>query len=293
MDSDARGAVKILVTGRGTSGSWQVRGEQLGRAIGATVLPRATEFDAFDAVILVKRPTPEQRAAIRRSQVPVVWDVVDAYPQPQGNDWPRAECLSWLRQEMAEIQPAAVVAATRAMSADLEGFGVPVLTLPHHARPGLRFHEPGPLRTVGYEGGIGYIRHWIPIIDAECKRRGLAFYVNPKQLADLDVVLAVRDATGYAPRNWKSNVKLANAQGSGTPVICCREAGYTETSTGGELWADNATELRLALDMLADHGRRHEIGRVLYEGRITLEAVAEIYRGWLCKTVLRSLSATA
>jgi len=279
----------ILVTGRGTSGSWKVRGEQLGTAIGATVLPRAVEFEPFDAVVLVKRPAPGQIEAIQRAGVPLIWDVVDAYPQPDGNRWTRPECLAWLRQQMALINPRAVVAATKAMAGDLAEFGVPVLALPHHARPGLMRNPIRPLSVIGYEGSVSYIGGWMSRIDAECKARRLAFHINPIRLADLDVVLALRDAGGYAPRNWKSNVKLANAQGSGTPVICCREAGYAETASGGELWADDAAELTRALDLLEHSSSRRELGDALFKGRPTLEATADTYRHWLdeCATALK------
>ena len=40
--------MKILMTGTGNSGSWRIRGEQLGAAIGADVIPRATEVNGYE-----------------------------------------------------------------------------------------------------------------------------------------------------------------------------------------------------------------------------------------------------
>lgn len=273
--------MNILVTGSGASGSWKIRGEQLGQTIGATVLAKAVDIEPFDAVVVVKRPSPDLVARIHRAGVPLVWDVVDAWPQPAGNTWAREACLAWLRAQVNLIRPAAIVAATQAMARDCAEFGLPVLVLPHHARPGQRRNPIRPLAVVGYEGGEDYIRCWAQHIQAECRRRGLCFVVNPVQLADLDIVLALRDASGYAPRNWKSGVKLANAQGSGTPVIACREAGYLETACGAEAWADTPAELGQALDLLADTAERRARGQCLADATPSLDSVASTYLQWL------------
>jgi hypothetical protein len=277
----AAGVMNVLVTGSGASGSWQIRGEQLGRAIGATVLAKAIDMEPFDAVVVVKRPPPDLVARVHRAGVPLIWDIVDAWPQPAGNDWCKAACMTWLRDQIAAIRPAAVVAATQAMAADLAEFGLPVLALPHHARPGLRRNPSRPLAVIGYEGSEGYIRGWRASIEDQCRRRGLRFVVNPDNLTELDVVLALRDATGYAPRHWKSNVKLANAQASGTPVIACREAGYLETASGAELWADSPIELSQALDVLADPGERRERSKQLTEAAPRLPDLARVYADWM------------
>lgn len=273
--------MNILVTGSGSSGSWIIRGQQLGTTIGATVLARAIDMEPFDAVVVVKRPPPDLVARVHRTGVPLVWDVVDAWPQPAGNEWCRAACMAWLRDQIAAIRPTAVVAATQAMAADLAEFGLPVLTLPHHARPGQRINPIRPLHVVGYEGSEGYIRVWRGLIEKECRRRGLQFVINPVQLADLDIVLALRDAGGYAPRHWKSNVKLANAQGSGTPIIACGEAGYLETACGAEAWADTPAELGQALDLLADTGERRQRAKALAEAAPRIDAMAATYVKWL------------
>jgi len=270
--------VKILVTGSGTSGSWVIRGEQLGAAIGAVVLPKASAAAGYHLVVAVKRP-PLVR------NIPMVYDVVDAWPQPVGNSWAKPECMAWLRQRIQELRPVGIVAATQAMAADCAEFGVPVLALAHHARPGL---ARNPIReqvqVVGYEGSEAYITAWRPVVEAECRRRGWKFVVNPARLADVDVVLALRDATGYAPRHWKSNVKLANAQGSGTPFIGCREAGYMETAIGNcEKWADTPKELAQAFDALAPQGERRRAAQWMLSVAPCLTQLAGTYRAWLEK----------
>ena len=271
----------LLMTGRGTSGSWQIRGVQLGKTLGAAVVPNAMDVAPYDLAVLVKRPTPDLLQRLNRADVPVIWDVVDSYPQPVGNGWDRARCLEWLAGQVRAIRPAGIVAATRAMAQDCEGFGVPVLALPHHARPGLRQNPIRPLKVLGYEGGEQYLGRWLPIIRRQCAARGLQFVINPAEVADVDILLALRDCDGYAPRNWKSNVKLANAQGSGTPVICSREAGYLETASGAERCADDESEFAGALDALTPTNARRAAAQALRAAAPEIDSIAATYIAWL------------
>lgn len=274
--------MKILVTGSGSSGSWRVRGEQMGAAIGADVIPRATEVKAYDLAVLVKRPPLDVILRLQRFRVPIVWDIVDAYPQPAGNDWTERQCKAWLAERIGIVQPAAIVAATQAMARDCAGFGVPVLWLPHHVRPGLGIN---PIREcvarVGYEGGVQYLGDWRPWLERACAARGWSFHVEPHSITDLDIVVALRDQRGYAPRQWKSAIKMANCQGSGTPFIGNREAGYTETDNGGAVWADTREEINAAFDILTPYAERLRRSQLLRVEPFTLERVATIYRKWL------------
>ena len=277
-------ALNILVTGRGKSGSWQIRGEQLGAAIGAHVEANINSVKGFDLAVVVKRPRDDLLERLRQRSIPVVWDIVDAWPQPHGNEWTREECLLWLDAQVDKIKPFALVAATKAMAVDCERYDLPVLFVPHHARPGQRINPiRARVKRVGYEGGEQYLNGWRGKIERACAERGLQFEINPASLADVDVVLALRDQTGYAPRNWKSGVKLANAQGSGTPCIVGREAGYVELSTSVECWADDEAELAVALDELAPQYIRQAAQIAMLDGAPSLEGVARAYQSWLSK----------
>lgn len=283
--------MKLLVTGRGTSGSWKIRGEQLGRAVAlgrelaVHIEPNALDVGGYDAAVVVKRAPSDLLARLHRMNVPIVWDVVDAWPQPIGNTWGLSQALDWLRGALGAVKPAAIVAATDAMRMDLQQLtDVPVLTLPHHARP---YQSTNPIRhvvqMVGYEGGAEYIRRWEQFVFKECAARGWRFVKNPEQLAHVDIMLALRDQGGYPPRRWKSNVKLANAQGTGTPAVCCREHGYLETASGAEEWADTPAELAAAFDQLAPFAIRKLRMERMRAVAPTLESVAEQYKAWLCK----------
>lgn len=275
--------MRLLMTGRGTSGSWQIRGLQLGAALGATVQPNATEVAGFDLAVLVKREAVVLER-LRAARVPVVWDVVDGWPQPAGSYWTREDCMAWMRQQVRAIAPIAIVAATQAMADDLEEFGRPVLYLPHHARPGIATNPIRPeVRVVAYEGSARHLGAWGPWLVQECAARGWTFVANPASLADADIVVAAREADGYAPRHWKSNVKLANAQASGTPIVLQREAGYLETRTGGEFWADSQDEFRAGFHHLTPHQARGHAARLLTTRDASLQTVASTYSAWLSR----------
>jgi hypothetical protein len=275
----------ILVTGRGKSGSWQIRGNQLGNAIGAHVEPNASKVSQYRGAVIVKRPRTDLVYRLHQSGIRIVWDVVDSWPQPLGNSWDRTQCLGWLREQVKTVKPYAIVAATEAMAVDCD-FHTHVLTLPHHARPNQRANPVrNKVKTVGYEGGEQYLGSWKPWLEVECKRRGWRFIVNPPEIANLDILVAVRDATGYAARKWKSNVKLANAKGSGTPCVLNREAGYLETQSGAERWADTREEMVAALDELTDVETRRSVSAQLLQATPTLERIADKYKTWLQSTL--------
>ncbi len=275
--------MRVLITGKGTSGSWQIRGVQLGAAIGATVEPDAKDVRGHDLAVMVKRPTPELLDRIHSAGVPLLWDVVDSWPQPHGNQWSRSACMAWLLSTLKQIKPAGVIAATKVMARDLaELTSVPVLTLPHHARPGQRrIVVRDQVRIVGYEGGEQYLGHWRASLESECKLRGWEFVCNPANLMGLDLIVAVRHAEGYATRHWKSNVKLANAQACGIPIVCNREAGYMETASGAEHWCDWDGALGFSFTKLTQRHHREKASDMLYAATPTLDAIANQYQSWL------------
>lgn len=277
---------QILVLGGGSkAGAWKVRGEQLGKAIGAVVLNGLNNANlvGFDLVVAVKRPILADVQRIQASGIPIVWDVVDAWPQPIGNWWPKETCMNWLKAELRRLKPIGVVATTTAMAEDCGSTKRNVLVLPHHARPGL---ERTPIRdavkTVGYEGGLQHLGGWEHRLRDSCEARGLTFDRAAASLNTLDIVVAMREPDGYAVRNWKSNIKLANAQASGTPCILNRELGYMQSASGAELWADSNKELEAALDeLISENGMRQVRSDKLYTARPKLEVIADTYRAWL------------
>ena len=277
--------MRILVTGNGSAGSWQIRGQQLGYALGATVRPRATlaQLKKADIAVVVKRIPPSLRKALSESKTPWVWDLVDFYPQPACTAWGQSKAFRWVREQIRELKPTAVIWPTAGMRADCDT-GLPNLVLYHHHWPEMAVNPVRKkLHKVGYEGNGRYLGSWQKVIEKACKARGLEFVVNTGTHADWDVCVAFRDASvnGYCQRHWKSNVKLANAHGSGTPFIGPSELGYIETSVGGEIFIDDDKDFGSALDSLADYKTRLSIHERFRAGAITLDTVAAKYRYFL------------
>jgi hypothetical protein len=279
-------AMNLLFTSRSTkAGSWRIRGGQLGAACGAAVIPRATlaQCKAAAAIVVVKKVDAELLAAVRASDRPWAFDVLDAYPQPLCANWGRGESIDWIRNHIRQLAPTAVIWPNRKMREECDT-GLPGIVLPHHYRPGIAANPVRErVRTVGYEGEPAYLAGMRGVIEDECARRGWRFVVNPPQLADVDIVLAVRAGLGmsYAARHWKSNVKLANAHGSGTPFIGNRECGYLETASGCEYWADSPRELVVAMDWLESQGARELISDRFRSVAFPVERAAEQLLGFL------------
>jgi hypothetical protein len=254
--------MRILVTGKGgNSGSWKIRGEQLGSALGATVKPLAThaEIAAHDLTVVVKRTPKSVIDSLKWRRW--VWDMVDFYPQPEASAWTRREAVEFVRDRIRQLQPTAVIWPTARMREDCDD-GRPGLVLPHHYRPGI---ERNPIReqvrTVGYEGRPEYLASWESVLVNECESRRWKFVANPRSLAELDIVVAFRCGKwdGYVQRHWKSNVKLANAHGSGTPFVGQVESGYEETASGAEYWAEDPRGLAVAFDWLESQSAREQV----------------------------------
>lgn len=272
--------MNVVMTGNGKSGSWRIRGEQLGSEIGATLAPRSVDFAMADLVVYVKRVTEQALNALRRVGVPWVWDVVDAWPQPAGNAWNKADALAWLRRELARLKPSAVVFPTKAMLDDSDWDG-PALALKHHAWPKYRANPVRQaVKAIGYEGGESYLGAWRDVLAAECDRRGWAFKVNAG-MADIDIGVALRSSDGHPARHWKSNCKLANLQALGVPAICSPESGYLECKGGNEIFVDTRQQLERAFDFLTDYHNRCLLAERARASTPTLSTVALEYSTWL------------
>lgn len=277
--------MRVVITGTGRSGSWQIRAVQLGAAIGADVIPeaRSEQLCGADVVIGVKRIPESTLAAIKRSGANFVWDVVDAWPQRAGDIWSRERALEWARGEIRRISANTIIWPNERMRDDL-GIDGPVLK--HHCMPDQPINPIRPsVRAVGYQGATRYLDSaLVQDISAACKRVGAAFVVNPRQLADVDVCLALRGVewSSYPQSNWKPATKLTNAHATGTPWIGNRERGYEEISVGAERYVNCGTELTSALLDLADHHDRKSVQAKFLSAAYTLSDAAADMRRMLC-----------
>ncbi len=274
--------MNLLMVGSGR-GSWAIRGEQLGAALGARVTsqPTAADWAWADRVVLVKRAGRQWAPTAQAAQVPIVWDALDCWRQPADHERTEAAVVATLWAEQALIQPGVTIAATQAQAAALRA----AVYLPHHSWPGL---EPTPARatiqTVGYQGNAAYLGRWLGIVSTACGARGWRFVVNPPDLMAVDLLVAFRDGPwdGWICRQWKSGVKLVNAIAAGRPILTQDTAAAREIGAPGSI-VETEADLARALDGWTDAGRRAavvDICRTLAP-RYGLAAVADQYRALL------------
>jgi hypothetical protein len=246
--------MKVLMVGNSTAGSWQMRGVQLGAAIGArvTTTPNARDIAWADLIVLVKRAIVDWGPQLA-GQKPIVWDALDFWKQPEQNALDEARAMQLYRQHVARVQPALVIGATQAMAAAIGGD-----YLPHHSWEGL---EPTPAREhvqiVAYQGAPQYLGRWQVWLEEICHARGWSFVVNPPDLRAADILVAFRDGVydGWICREWKSGVKVVNALAAGRPLITQDSAAWRELDTFGTAIATPRV-LASALDVWADVGAR-------------------------------------
>jgi hypothetical protein len=272
--------MKILFSGNGKSGSWKIRGDQLGNACNGIIKPHATldDIKQADVVVVVKRVTSQLLSDLQKAGKPWIFDVVDFYPQPACTSWTRGHAISWVRNKISEYKPNGIIWPNKCMEYDCSLPDIKSIVLPHHYRPNIRINPiRESIKTIGYEGSRDYIGSWLYPIQKECLYRGWNFIINPLHLADLDIVLAVRDKSvaGYCQRHWKSNVKLANAHGSGTPFIGNLEQSYLETATHYEQFADCKIGLKRAFDALDNYEIRKATQRSFLKASISVDEIAK------------------
>lgn len=231
--------MNVLIVGAG-KGSFAIRGEQIGAALGARVTSGPTDGDwrFADVCVLVKNYGARFASQAHAAKVPIVWDAVDFWRQPaeNGSDEIRANVL--LKAQLNEIRPALTIGATEAMAQAAGG-----ICVPHHSREGLT-PEPARARVqvVAYEGNALYLGAWRNRLERACQSRGWSFVINPPDLRVADIVVAFRDGPwdGWICQEWKSGVKVVNAIAAGRPVIGQPTAAMRELQPPKSLVEDPA-----------------------------------------------------
>jgi hypothetical protein len=277
--------VKILFTGKGSAGSWQMRGAQLGMACGAEVSAKASEgsIESADVVVLVKRPGAGMVERIRKSGVKWAWDLVDFYPQPTCSKWPRDYAIKWVRSQIKSAKPNAVIWPNARMQDDCSD-GRPSLVLYHHSDPRCVPKTINKqISRVSYCGSHRYIKRWGKVINSECQKRGWKFRIDASPIPDGDIVVAFRDKEhcGYVQRHWKSNVKLANAHACGIPFVGSVENGYLETCSGREMLTDKPEDLPMMFDALESQDNRQSVSDAFVRCTYRVEDAARELKDFL------------
>lgn len=279
--------MNVLMVGTGAGGSWQVRGVQLGRAIGACVTssPTQADVDRADVIVLVKRAIYSAAALVRGSGKLVIWDAVDFWRQAYENSTQITDHVATVKRLQADAGVSLVIGATKAMADAVGG-----VYLPHHSRPGLTPQAPRTdAKVVAYEGQQKYLGPWCKALETACRALGLTFVVNPPDLREADIVVAVRGGKhdGAVCQEWKSGVKLVNALCAGKPVLSQRSAAFREIQPHGIPVDDPkflTEQIRYAMSFEARQ-QAYEVGKAR-AWEFLLETVASQYQS-IIQSVLR------
>jgi len=253
--------MNILIVGAGR-GSWQMRGVQLGAALGARVTstPTDADWEWAERVVLVKRAALQwaKRAHVRG--VPIVWDALDFWRQPPDNGLSAGAARALLGQMQDRIAPTLTVGATQAMAAAAAN-GRRSAYLPHQGHRDLVPTDAREVcQVVGYDGNPVYLDHWAAPLRAACRAVGWTFVVNPPTLAAVDILVALRGGIwdGWMCREWKSGVKAVNAILAGRPLITQPSAAVRELQPLGSI-IETVAQVRQALETWAPHARRQQV----------------------------------
>lgn len=275
---------RILFVGSG-KGSWQIRGKEMAAALSARAIssPAMEDMKRADVVVLVKRAIDQFGDMARESGLPVLWDCVDFWQQPEENQKPVAELVAQVKERQQRYGIRTLIGATRAMAQDIGG-----VYIPHHAKPGLVATPPRKrAKLVAYEGTPKYLGSWRQVLESACKARGLEFVINPRHLTDADALVALRGEQhdGEVCRRWKSGIKYVNALTAGRPVITQPSAGFEEINPEG-VAIDRHELLGTALDAALQYRPEAERKAMFRLGDFSVEAVAAQYRS-VIHTALR------
>lgn len=281
--------MNILMVGAG-KGSFVMRGQQLGAALGARVTsaPTDADFDWCDLVVLVKKHATTFAPRAHKAGKPIVWDALDFWSQPAQNSYKQDAATFALQSHIKVIKPALVIGATEAMAQAARAY-VPAAYLPHHSWAGLVPTAPREnVSVVAYEGNPAYLGRWHGWLTEACAKRGWSFVVNPADLSTADILVAFRDGPwdGWICRAWKSGVKAVNAVAAGRPIVMQDCAARREISpVGPQVESRDQLDEQLFTIAILDN-RLHCFRQSQDEApTFTLDAVAEQYRSILSKVV--------
>lgn len=267
-------------------GTWQIRARQIAQVIEGRIDSQLLKPAKCKVVILIKMPEKPLLARIKKFNLPIIWDIQDCWPQNDKvnmNNNDKDTMMEWLYSSLQYVNPSIVLSTSTKMKDDIESLGYKTTLIHHHCRPKIIINPiREQLTTVGIEGTPKQVGSWVPKLEKICEKLGLKFVSNLEsnrdQLYHFDVLVTQREHTGYASKNWKSNVKLANAHGSGTPSIFTREQSYIDTAIGFEHWADTEEEIIESLIKLKDYELRKKIHTEFLKHTNTIDNVAAQYK---------------
>tara|TARA_B100001093_G_scaffold390878_1_gene377263 strand:+ start:3177 stop:4157 length:981 start_codon:yes stop_codon:yes gene_type:complete len=267
--------INVCFISNTSAGSWEIRGKQIAamRANWKAInKPNEAIISESDIICVVKKPNFKLINLARKKNKPIVYDIVDSWEQPNDdalyiNDNQAKKLFS---KKWNEINADAYIFPTKNMEKILGNLVNNKATIYHHYWPHIKINPIRKnIKKVGYEG-VGFLGEWEKRIEKICKKRDIEFIINPNEFTDMDIVVLTRggDYASYLARNFKSNVKLANAMGSGTPaLIHYNEMSAHDTDSGDSLFfTDKPGSFERQLDRLIES---YTLRKTIHENYIT------------------------
>lgn len=291
---------RVLFIGKSRkAGSWAMRGEQIAATRSqwsSSFTARPADLLKCDIVCFVKHVDRAVYSLARKMKKICVYDVIDSWPQPDAYAvyQNRFQAVQFFTQKWKAFDWDALIFANRYMQSHLGHLAPESITIYHHYRPGILINPIRPVvKRIGYEGNANYLGVWKTRLEQICREKKWDWVINPDQLADLDIGIAVREGEhdGFLANAYKSNVKLANLYGSGTPCIMgSAEVSYHETDCGTVPFFTTEKDLRERLSDLESYDKRIALQNDFLKARpaFSLESVAGIYESFFAQLMLKT-----
>jgi hypothetical protein len=202
--------------------------------------PTYEEMVGYDIIVLVKKAKPSILADIRRTGAYFIYDALD---------WWGQDCMGETRGRQLSTAHFIPVNADKVIFThykyheDCFRDCNSSIVIPHHGDPRLPIGTGK--KNLVYYGEANYIGSWyIPIVRA-CAQNGWQFLINPSDKSCASAMISVRDAkhNSWINRNWKSQVKLANAELMGLQLFHTQQASLEEYATDDTFMFTSEEEL--------------------------------------------------
>lgn len=291
--------IKVCFTGRVRKGSWKIRGLQIAasrRNWDAPYELNKLEIGKYDLYCVVKKPDDAILKMLTKSGATVVYDIVDPWAQPQ--DGIQVGDVNAARELFTgyfdRLKASSYIFANRTMKQHLRPLVPHGTFIYHHYWPNVSLN---PIRdkveVVGYEGNPRYLGEWESALHDACNRRGWRFVVNPANLTDIDIGIIARggEDDNFLSNNYKSNVKLANFYGAGTPcLVSAKEMSCHEIDEGDVRFFSTPEELDFQFDQLSDCRVRKAIHErfLRIRERYSIRTISNLFEVYF-QDVLRNL----
>lgn len=290
MGLEGKSAIRVCFMSQSSAGSWQIRGKQISEMVNgweAINKPTMDDIERFDLFCIVKKPDLKFIKRLKNAKKPIVFDIVDSWAQPiDGLKYTDLVLVqSFFRRKFNDIDADYYIFPNQRMKEDLSDVTRNGVAIYHHYKKNIGINPIRKIvKKIGYEGNESFLGEWSDIITSACNDLDIEFVINPDVYTDMDIVVSVRGGEHdcFMSNSYKSNVKIANAMGSGTPILAGhREISCQEVDTGDVLFFTDEESFKRQLNRLCEsYDLRKNIhdNFLLESQKFSIEAISNCYQ---------------